>query len=414
MAFFDGIKKMFGQQPEKEVPAADDLAAGTPAEQAQPSAAAAPPEPPAAQPESVAAENPAPEPVDNDYSAAEPVLKPAFNSAVSVPDDPGVFDVPGLVHAQRAGTIDLEGVEAEIVSAQNSGGQVSEMPGDQAAAVEKSAEPEELDEPEQKPLQAKITPMFELVSPAPVAEQPQPKQETREKAPAGRPRAKAARRAKTAPESGSIPRNRTYRQPSPEREVLPEPPRMEQPPLPVSAPPMPRRSSGIWIGVGLFFAVLVGAGLGAAGTAYWYQNGPQKNKAAQERIRAEKTIAALKVELENEKIADMNVRTGEKRLFELLNNVHQDWNRLPAKPDYFKVGKGAVVFWIDGLVWRQYYVYQGKGANGAMSRVNTNPEKRNFIYVKNLSKGLWHFSVSALNKEGKETPRSEELLIKSP
>jgi hypothetical protein len=118
--------------------------------------------------------------------------------------------------------------------------------------------------------------------------------------------------------------------------------------------------------------------------------------------------------LENEKMAQMNVRTGEKRLFELLNNFHQDWNRLPAKPDYFRTGKGVVVFWIDGLVWRQYHLYQGKGGNGPMERLNAAPEKKNFIYLKNLPKGLWRFSVSALNKEGKETPRGEELIVKSP
>jgi hypothetical protein len=257
--------------------------------------------------------------------------------------------------------------------------------------------------------------MSELVSAPAAGKTRPPRLEAREKVPGqGKVRPKTGRQAKNETKPAEPPRSRPAR---------PTPNEIEKParaadrlaePRRTSAPPAaPRRSSlGIW--AGLAATALVCAGLGVLGTSYWYENGPMKNKVAQERARTEKVVAALKTELENEKTAHMNVRTGEKRLFELLNNFHQDWNRLPAKPDYFRVGKGAVVFWLDGLVWRQYFVYQGKGADGAMARINSNPEKKNFIYLKTMSKGSWRFSVSAMNQEGKETPRSEELIVKSP
>ncbi|NTV52708.1 MAG: hypothetical protein HGA76_06830 [Candidatus Firestonebacteria bacterium] len=280
---------------------------------------------------------------------------------------------------------------------------------------------DENDEPgERDPFRAKITHMSELLPPAPPPVKTRAKADSREKNPnQGKARAKSVRRERTVSEPLSAPRTRNARLSRPETDRAARPRvRFNEYRRDLEAPLVPRRSAQAWVWVAFVFTALICLGLGAAGTFYWYENGPNKSKVAekiaQERARGEKIIGALKAELENERIAQMNMRTGEKRLFELLNGVHQDWSRLPAKPEYFKPNKGIVIFWIDRLIWRQYYVYQGKGADGPMTRINPTPDKRNFVYLKNLPKGLWRFSVSALTKEGKETPRSEELIIRSP
>jgi hypothetical protein len=163
----------------------------------------------------------------------------------------------------------------------------------------------------------------------------------------------------------------------------------------------------------LVVSLVIGLGIGSGVILGWYEMGPGKQKIVKVQVEAEKEIKRLKMDLESEKIAQMNVRTGQKRLFELLNDFHRDWNRIPNKPDYFRPtgGKGVVIYWTDGLVWRQYFIYQAKG-NGAMRRLHAVPENKNFVYLKNTPKGMYRFSISALDKEGKETAKSEELILK--
>jgi hypothetical protein len=220
----------------------------------------------------------------------------------------------------------------------------------------------------------------------------------------GKPKAKTPRPAKVAVNAGG------------ERAPLPAKPASSRSTGRGSQPAAEPKAGGLKkSGQDFLVPALAGLMVGAGLVLAWYAWGPGKQKMLNREARAQKEIARLKVDLENEKMAQQNVRTGQKRLFELLNDFYKDGNRSPAKPDYFKPARGSVaVYWIDGLIWRQYYLYQAQGARGAMQRVNEAPDKKNFVYFKKLSPGIWRFAVSALNKEGKETPLSEEVVVKMP
>ncbi len=284
-----------------------------------------------------------------------------------------------------------------------------------------------VERPKVKKTIAKITPMSELIAPPPPpppVSKGRPKMEAKEKSPVPVPeKSKSARtpKAEPAPIPAPAAKPKSTKPTKPESpkpvrspESKPEPVipvASQRPTEPVRPVTRARHASWGWL-VGLIVGVLVGSLLGVG----WFIIGPGKQKLLAAQAKAEGQIKALKTELDNERMAQMNVRTGQKRLFELLNDFHKDWNRIPGKPNYFKPagGKSVVVYWTDGLVWRQYYVYQGKGADGPMSRLNAEPDKNTAVLIKNLSRGINRFAVSAINKEGKETPKSEEVIIRWP
>ncbi|MBN1595756.1 hypothetical protein JW933_07515 [candidate division FCPU426 bacterium] len=94
-----------------------------------------------------------------------------------------------------------------------------------------------------------------------------------------------------------------------------------------------------------------------------------------------------------------------------MNKVFDSTAEPPGKPQYERIGDGVLVYWLDGVFWRRYYLYQASGKKGAFHKVNKRAIRKNFIYLKELKPGLWRYTVTALDREGKETIQSEELAM---
>jgi hypothetical protein len=164
--------------------------------------------------------------------------------------------------------------------------------------------------------------------------------------------------------------------------------------------------------------VVIGFGAGVLLTALvaviWTAFGPHRQEIVRLQTAHTEEIKKLQIDLETARFEASNLRTGSRNLSTLLNAFSTDWDRPPEKPRYRKTPDGALIYWEDQMIWRQYYVYQGKGGKGAMVRFNSRPQKKAFIYLANPTPGTWRFSVTALNKEGKETLPGEVLTLRFP
>lgn len=159
---------------------------------------------------------------------------------------------------------------------------------------------------------------------------------------------------------------------------------------------------------------MIGAGLAGGGTWAWFALGPAQERVAAERKTHQEELKRLQVDIETARIEASNLRTGNRTLTQMLNAFNADWNQPPAKPRYERVPDGIILFWEGDLIWRRYLVYQSRGAKGAWMRATPRPLSRGYWHLKDPAPGTWRFAVSALNKEGRETARSDALVLSFP
>lgn len=116
----------------------------------------------------------------------------------------------------------------------------------------------------------------------------------------------------------------------------------------------------------------------------------------------------LEDQLEEAELKLNNVQIGFGRMNKLFNQMKQP----PDKPRFAKTKDGLIVFWLDGMLWRRYHLYQGKGRRGELKKVNKRSTQINFKYLPELKAGTYRFGVAALDREGQETDMSKILEIK--
>lgn len=162
---------------------------------------------------------------------------------------------------------------------------------------------------------------------------------------------------------------------------------------------------------------MAGFGLGvlAAGLAgfFWMEHGPYQKRLQEQASRFESDAQKLQSDLETAQIEITHLKTGSRKLSTLLAAFRADWDRPVDKPQFLKTPDGVLIYWEDSLIWRRYHLYQGRGTQ-ALTRVNSRPQKKNFVYLTHPLPGEWRFAVSALTQEGRETPMSESLVLKLP
>ncbi len=159
---------------------------------------------------------------------------------------------------------------------------------------------------------------------------------------------------------------------------------------------------------------LVGIVLAGAAAGAWLWLGPQRRELNRLQAGVDEQVRKLQAELELARQDANGLRAGNRQLTGLLNAFSTDWDRPPDKPRYRKAANGIILFWEDGMIWRKYFVLQGKGERGRLVRLNRRPLKAGFFYLENPVPGEWRFCLTALNKEGKETPPGESLVLHFP
>ncbi|MEW6516843.1 MAG: hypothetical protein AB1439_08070 [candidate division FCPU426 bacterium] len=171
---------------------------------------------------------------------------------------------------------------------------------------------------------------------------------------------------------------------------------------PMAAEP-PRKRGG---GAAGFVMLVLGLLLGAGGSYYWFgihESGALKTQLAE----AKKSVETQQQQLTQAQEQAKNLST-------VLNTQREASKQPPAKPKAFKVGKGAVLFWNETALMRKYNVYHAKGTAKEWTKVNSEPLTENLLQLKQVDKGVHRYAVAALDQDGQETSRSEELSLKFP
>ncbi len=181
------------------------------------------------------------------------------------------------------------------------------------------------------------------------------------------------------------------------------------------------QAKGLWSAVwsqprpGVLPGLLAGllTGTLAAFLIYHHFNGLEtqltqvQSEAAQQQEHLNQKVVKLKKDLEAREMDLNNLSLGYSQLSKLLSRS----NEPPPKPRYKTIGSQLFIYWVDEVLWRRYYVYRS-GPNGkGLTRQSARAQKKNFIFIDHLPKGVWSFAVSALDKEGRETARSQAVTI---
>jgi hypothetical protein len=198
---------------------------------------------------------------------------------------------------------------------------------------------------------------------------------------------------------------------------IPQQPELELTPPPGPVPVRPQTPAKKKTELQLRSVFLGGmAGCVFAGLAamVWIWFGPQRQELLRLRSGENEQVKKFQSELEIARQDAASLRSGNQQLTGLLNAFTGDWDRPPEQPRYMKIADGVLLFWEDGMIWRKYFVYQGKGVHGGLGKLNRRSFKQTFYYLSNPTPGTWHFSIAALNKEGKETPPGESLVLHFP
>ncbi len=107
-----------------------------------------------------------------------------------------------------------------------------------------------------------------------------------------------------------------------------------------------------------------------------------------------------------------------KELAGLKNIIEQQQaasQKPPAKPQYIKIGKGVLIYWLDtALTARKYHFYKGRGKKDKLEKIDSQPRQKNLIWLKNIKRGTWRYAVTALDYQGQETQKSDVLTLKFP
>ena len=157
-------------------------------------------------------------------------------------------------------------------------------------------------------------------------------------------------------------------------------------------------------------ALVLGLALGGGAGYYWFgvlQANQMKDK-----------IQTLEKQVEESKHAqeDLAKVQAEVKAFSEVINGQMAASKLPVpKPQYYKVGKGALVYWVDNSpVTRKYYLYRAKGRKGELKKISDKPQAKNMLLFRKVSRGTWQYAVSAVDLDGNETEKSEVLILKFP
>lgn len=134
-----------------------------------------------------------------------------------------------------------------------------------------------------------------------------------------------------------------------------------------------------------------------------------KLKTAQVSItQQQETIKQLERKLEDQEMDLNNLSKGYAQISKILTESKM----APKKPIIKKLRRGVLIYWVDEVLWRHYYVYRGKGPSGKMFKINKKSQKLNFIYLKSKPRGYWRFAISAVDQEGNETEMSNAVVLK--
>lgn len=199
-----------------------------------------------------------------------------------------------------------------------------------------------------------------------------------------------------APEPASVPavEDAYAPEPAPEPEPTSIPVHLdlgpEKPPL-----PEPRRGGG-----GAFFGgLLLGLVLAAGGifAAYWFYLAPKLNLQNNE----------LKQQVEGTKAELANAKAELAKLKPLAEGLEAAWKNPPARVEAVLTGGGVLLFWADGGLPRKYFVYRGRGANGELRKIKPEAQESHYYLWRPPERGIWSVAVTALDRDGKETAKSE-------
>jgi len=165
----------------------------------------------------------------------------------------------------------------------------------------------------------------------------------------------------------------------------------------------------------LFFiplALIAGLGIGGGVAYYWYghlQGYKYQLTEVQEKVkRLESEKETLASQLEESYLKLHNMQIGLNQMNKLFETIGEP----PSKPRYQRAGEGVIIYWLDGMLWRRYHIYQARGRNGQFKKLNKRSTKKNYLYLENMKPGIWRYAITALDREGRETEMSEVLEIK--
>jgi len=178
------------------------------------------------------------------------------------------------------------------------------------------------------------------------------------------------------------------------------------------APEEPIRKKGrFWMRV---LVLLLGVVLGGGVSYYWF--GIERAQQMKNKIQElEKQLAQSKEAQETAQSNLAQAREEAKKLSEVLNQ-HLAASKKPLeKPKYIKIQKGVLIYWLDkSPLRRKYYLYRAKGKKASLKKISDKPMSKNIMWLKKVSSGTWRYAVSAVDLEGNETTKSEELKLKFP
>lgn len=106
------------------------------------------------------------------------------------------------------------------------------------------------------------------------------------------------------------------------------------------------------------------------------------------------------------------VTTEKETLKNQLNEIAAVMQKVPTKPDFYRAGNSVILYWPDAT--RKYVLYRAKGEKDDLAKVQEEPLTRNLYLLLKPAKGLWRYAVAALDKDGKETEKSEVLRLRLP
>jgi hypothetical protein len=157
-------------------------------------------------------------------------------------------------------------------------------------------------------------------------------------------------------------------------------------------------------------ALVLGLALGGGASYYWF--GVQQAKVVNEKIQnLEKQVEESKQVQE-----ELAASRAEAQALSAIINGQMEASKLPVpKPQYYKTGKGAIVYWVDNSsVRRKYFFYRGKGKKGELKKIGAKAVAKNMLRFRKVSRGTWRYAVTAVDLEGNETEKSEILSLKFP
>jgi hypothetical protein len=182
---------------------------------------------------------------------------------------------------------------------------------------------------------------------------------------------------------------------------IPNPAPHEPDPLGADIADLGQKPAGLG-GKGITAALMMVLGLAAgAGAMYFFGSS----------FSAEQKMAALRGQWDYLKKELEQTQANLLALKEDAEKHRQAMQKPPGQPQAISLAGGIMLFWEPGEGGRSYHLYRGKGKEPEYKKITTEPLRQNFIYLKKLAPGTWHFAVSALS-EGRETGMGPVLTLR--